>query len=261
MTRQEECAEQCRNAWEKSGNVERRIAELQKIVTEYPEFMSPLRDLAASYLEAGDADKAVETYHKIVDSKDDFHYLWDDDLGKAYLFTGNYVSAIETLENSNVISYDQGLFLALSYLKNGGKEQAAARFDKWISEDAERSFMRHGYRKYLETLLNEEETTFIHDKWDGYHHQYAEMEPYQLYCVLYDQRFATLESEFDEDDEDDMDDMDDMEIPQKLSEREFDNLKREYLFLDRKSIFGDMTDLEYEQLFELRDLLFGDVIF
>jgi hypothetical protein len=39
-------------------------------------------------------------------------------LGKAYLFTTNYEQAIATLEQSEVISYDQGLFLAFAYLKH-----------------------------------------------------------------------------------------------------------------------------------------------
>jgi len=254
MSRHEECEERRSIAWRKSGDVQHRIAELKKVVTEYPEFMSPLSDLATSYLEARDADKAMRTYCELIERKDDFYHLWANELSKAYLFTGDYVKAIETLENSNVISYDQGLFLALAYLKNGGKERAEEQFDKWIAEDAERSFRRSDYRKYLETVLNKEEVTLIFSKWDVYRRQYSEMDPYQLYRVLYDQRFAGFQSEVDDED-------DDMDIPPKLGEREFHELKAEYLVLDRKSMFGEMTDREYDQLFELRDRLFGDVIF
>ena len=124
MSRNDQCEEARHNAWDKSENIQQRINELKKVASEYPEFMVPMSDIAVSYLHAGDTEKAVNSYQNIIDKKDTFELIWDNDLGKAYLFTGDYAKAIETLKKSTVISYDQGLFLALSYLKNGNKKEA-----------------------------------------------------------------------------------------------------------------------------------------
>jgi len=102
--------------------------------------MTILSDIAYSYLAIDDISNAVRIYQKIIDRKDRFEHVWDNELGEAYLFTKNYEKAIEILENSNVIDYHQGLFLAFAYLKAGGRKKFKEQFDKWISENLEKSF-------------------------------------------------------------------------------------------------------------------------
>jgi hypothetical protein len=262
MSRRDECEEDRHNAWQKSENVHQRITALKKVASNYPEYMTPLSDIAASYVEIGATEKAVQTYRKILDSKDTFDHVWDNVLGKAYLFVSDYARAIETLKNSAVFSWDQDLFLALSYLKNHEPETAKAQFHKWISEDLERAFRQYDYKKYLEALLDEEEKALLDTEWSKCHDKYSEMEPYQLYCELYDQHYLeSLTSESDESAHEDEDDYDDFDIPPKFGRIRFEELKNEYLYLDRKSMLGHMRDRDYDRLFELRDLLLADVIF
>lgn len=254
MNRREKCEEERISAWDKSKNIQQRISNLKKVITKYPEFMTPYSDIAVSYLDTDDIENAVKTYQQIINKKATFKLIWDNNLGKAYLFTDNYPKAIETLKNSTVISYNQGLFLALSYLKNGDKKEAIDQFDKWISEDIEKSFEQYRYNKYLSTLLNDEEKILIENKWNEYERMYSSMEPYQLYCKLYKNHY--LKSGMD-----DIDD-DDFEIPPKYNKNKFEELSNEYLYLDRKSMFGDdMNDSDYDRYFELQDLLFAETIF
>jgi len=258
MNRNQEFEKERHDAWDKSKNVQERINELEKLVSKYPEDMILLSDIAVSYLEMGDINNAVKTYQEIIDRKDTFELIWDNQLGNAYLFTKDYSKAIETLKNSKVIDYDQGLFLALSYLKTGDREEAKKQFEKWISEDLEKSFDRYRYNKYLEALLNNDEKSFIENIWNKYYEKYSDMEPYQLYCKLYKQHYLTyLTPESDEDYFED----DDFEIPRKLNKIQFEQLSNEYLYLERKTIFGDMKDSDYDRYFKLRDLLFADIIF
>ena len=258
MNKSEKCEKERHNAWDNSKDVQQRIDKLEKIASKYPEDMISLSDIAVSYLEMGDTGNAVKTYQKIIDRKGTFELIWDNQLGKAYLFTRNYTKAIETLKNSNTIDYGQGLFLAFSYLKNGEKAKAKESFDKWISEDLEKSFDQYRYKEYMENLLSDEEKKFIEGIWNKYYEKYSKMEPYQLYCKLYKQHYLTsLTSESDEDDFED----EDFEIPPKLNISKFGELKDEYLYLDRKAMFGEMSDSEYDKYFEVRDLLFADIIF
>jgi hypothetical protein len=81
------------------------------------------------------------------------------------------------------------------------------------------------------------------------------MEPYKLYCELYKQQY--MRSKIDDEGFDE----ENIEIPAKLSRAKFEELKTEYLYLDRKAMFGDADDPEYDRWFELKDLLFADVIF
>jgi len=258
MDKSEECKKERHDAWRNSKNVQQRIDKLEEIALKYPEDMISLSDIAVSYLEMGDTNNGVKTYQKIIDRKDTFEFIWDNHLGKAYLFTRNYIKAIETLKTSNTIDYDQGLFLAFSYLKNGEKKEAKESFDKWISKNLEKSFDKYRYKTYMENLLSDEEKKFIEGIWNKYYEKYSKMEPYQLYCKLYKQHYLTyLTSESDEDDFED----EDFEIPPKLNKSKFEELKNEYLYLDRKAMFGEMSDSEYDKYFELRDLLFADIIF
>src|SRR5215831_10846053 len=87
-----------RNAWETTTSVQERIHKLAQVATEYPEYMTALADIATSYLEVHDLDNARTTYQKIIDQQDTFAFIWDNELGKAYLFTTNYAQAIATLE-------------------------------------------------------------------------------------------------------------------------------------------------------------------
>ncbi len=244
-----------RNAWETATSVQERIHKLTQVAADYPEYMTPFADIAASYLAMDDRDNARRTYQHIVDHQRNFAHIWANELGKAYLFTTNYEQAIATLEQSHVLSYDQGLFLAFAYLKHGEQQKCATQFQRWIAEDLTRAFAQYAYDKYMKALFNEEETQYIDDLWKTYHEQYANMEPYQLYCALYKQYY--VRPGFDADDFDD----EDFEIPPKLSKATFETLTAEYLALDRQLMFGHPDDAAYERYGALRDLLFAETIF
>ncbi|MDI6916531.1 MAG: tetratricopeptide repeat protein [Thermoplasmatales archaeon] len=253
MDREEKCKADRHNAWDKSKNVQDRIKRLEKVVSEYPEYMTALSDIAVSYLEIGDTEIAIKTYQKIINLKDTFESVWDNDLGIAYLFTNDIEKAIETLEEFNLhgYDYDNGLFIAFAYLKKGDRKRFEEQFDKWISEDLEKSFEQYEHREYINALFNKKETKFIEKIWNKYYKKYSNMDPYKLYCELYKQHYIRSKT----------DDEDDINIPAKLSRAEFEELKTEYLYLDRKAMFGDTDDAGYERWFELKDLLFADVIF
>ena len=242
-------------AWETATSVSERIHKLTQVAADYPEFMTTFADLAASYLDIHDLDKARTTYQHIVDHQSNFVHLWANELGKAYLFTNQYEKAIATLEQSEVISYDQGLFLAFAYLKHGEQQQCATQFQRWIAEDLTRAFAQYAYDKYIKVLCNAEETQYIDDLWKMYSEQYTNMEPYQLYCAFYKQLY--VRPGFDADDIDD----EDFEIPPKLSKATFETLTAEYLALDRQVMFGHPDDTAYERYDVLRDVLFAETIF
>jgi hypothetical protein len=244
-----------RNAWETATSVAERIHKLTQVVADYPEYMTTFADLAASYLVMDDLDKARTTYQHIVDHQRQFAHLWANELGKAYLYTNDAEKAIATLEQSDVISYDQGLFLAFAYLKHGEQQQCATQFQRWIDDDLTRAFAQYAYDKYIKALLNEAEAQYIDDLWTTYHEQYANMEPYPLYCALYKQYY--VRPGFDADDFDD----EDFEIPPKLNKASFEALTAEYLALNRQVMFGHPDDAAYERYFALRDLLFAETIF
>jgi len=231
MGRKEKCEEAMRSAWDKSKNVRDRIKRLEKVVSEYPEYMNPLSDIAVSYLEIGDIDNAMKTYQKIIDLKDTFEFVWNNELGKAYLFTNDLEKAIERLEEFNVngYDYDNGLFIAFAYLKKGDRKKFEGQFAKWISEDLEKSFDQYNYKEYIKALFNKTESTFIENIWNKYYEKYSNMESYKLYCELYKQHY--IRSKIDDDEFDD----EDIEIPAKLSRAKFEELKTEYLYLDRKN--------------------------
>jgi hypothetical protein len=244
-----------RNAWETATSVAERIHKLTQVAADYPEYMTTFADIAASYLDMHDLDNARRTYRHIVDHQRQFAHIWTNELGKAYLFTNHSGKAIATLEQSEVISYDQGLFLAFAYLKHGEQQKCATQFQRWIAEDLTRAFGQYAYDKYMKALFNEEETQYIDDLWKTYAEQYTNMEPYQLYCALYKQFY--VRPGFDADDFDD----EDFEIPPKLSKATFETLTAEYLALDRQVMFGHPDDAAYERYFALRDLLFAETIF
>jgi hypothetical protein len=123
------------HAWETATSVAERIHKLTQIAADYPESMTTFADIAASYLAIDDLDKARTTYQHIVDHQRQIAHLWANELGKAYLFTNDSGKAIATLEQSEVVSYDQGLFLAFAYLKLGEPQQGATQFQRWIEED------------------------------------------------------------------------------------------------------------------------------
>jgi tetratricopeptide (TPR) repeat protein len=152
-----------RDAWETATSVAERIHKLTQVAADYPESMTTFADIAASYLAIDDLDKARTTYQHIVDHQRQFAHLWTNELGKAYLFTHDYAQAIATLEQSEVISYDQGLFLAFAYLKQGEQQQCATQFQRWIEEDLTRAFAQYAYDKYIKALFNAEETQYIND--------------------------------------------------------------------------------------------------
>ncbi len=242
-------------AWETATSVQERIQKLAQVAADYPESMTTFADIATSYLDMHDLDKARMTYQHIVDHQSHFVHIWANELGKAYLFTTNYAQAIATLEQSEVISYDQGLFLAFAYLKHGEKQQCATQFQRWIAEDLTRAFAQYTYDKYIKALFTEAEAQYIDSLWTTYAEQYTNMEPYQLYCELYKQYY--VRPGFEADDFDD----EEFEIPPKLSKATFETLTAEYLALDRQVMFGHPDDAAYERYGALRDLLFAETIF
>ena len=244
-----------RNAWETATSVAERIHKLTQVAADYPEYMTTFADLAASYLDMHDLDKAKTTYQHIVDHQSHFVHVWANELGKAYLFTNDYGKTIATLEQSHVLSYDQGLFLAFAYLKNGEKQQFTTQFLRWITENIERAFTQYSYDKYIKALFNAEEAQYINDLWNTYHEKYENMEPYQFYCALYKQYY--VQPGFDADDFDD----EDFEIPPKLNKATFEALTAEYVALQRQVMFGHPDDAAYERYGALRDLLFAETIF
>jgi hypothetical protein len=243
------------NAWETAKSVQERIHKLAQVAADYPESMTTFADLAASYLDMYDLENARRTYQHIVDHQRQFAHLWANELGKAYLFTNDYGKAITTLEQSEVISYDQGLFLAFAYLKHGAQQHCATQFQHWIAEDLTRALAQYAYNKYIKALFTEAEAQYIDDLWTTSAEQYTNMEPYQLYCALYKQYY--VKPGFDADDFDD----EDFEIPPKLNKATFEALTAEYLALDRQVMFGHPDDAAYERYVELRDLLFAETIF
>ena len=162
--------------------------------------------------------------------------------------------AILTFKASTVISWDQGLYFAFSYLKKGDRKKFNKLFDQWIFDNLEKSFDQHKHEKYMQALFSAEESQFINDIWEKHHNKYSNMDKYKLYCELYKQHY--VRPEFNDDDFDD----DDFEIPQKLSKKQFEILKSEYFHFDSKTMFGDADDADYDKLFELRDLLFSDTL-
>jgi lipopolysaccharide biosynthesis regulator YciM len=211
-----------RNAWETATSVQERIHKLAQVAADYPESMTTFADIAASYLAMDDHDNARRTYQHIVDHQRQFAHLWANELGKAYLFTHDAEKAIATLEQSAVISYDQGLFLAFAYLKHGEQQKCATQFQRWIEEALTRAFAQYAYDKYIKALFNAEEAQYIDDLGNRYHEKYENMEPYQFYCALYKQYY--VQPGFDTDDFDD----EDFEIPPKLSKATFETLTAEY---------------------------------
>lgn len=257
MDHREKRKEARHDAWDKAKDTQDRIKRLEKVFSEYPEYMDPLSDIAVSYLKMDDVDNAIKTYQKVIDLKDTFDFVWRNDLGKAYLFTNDFENAIKKLEEFNVHGYDyhNGLFIAFAYLKKGDMEKFKEKFDKWISENLEKSFDQYNYEKYIKALFDKKEAEIIENRWNKYYEKYSNMEPYKLYCELYKQHY--IRPELDEEEFDD----EDFEIPAKLSRAKFEKLRAEYLYLDRKTMFGDPDDAEYDRYFELKDLLFADIIF
>jgi tetratricopeptide (TPR) repeat protein len=256
MDRHKKCEEETREIWVKAKDVQDRIKRLEKAALKYPEEMTILSDIAYSYLAIEDIDNAVRTYQKIIDLKDSFEHVWDNKLGEAYLITKNYEKAIEILENSNVIDYHQGLFLAFAYFKAGDGKKFKEQFDKWISENLEKSFEFGSYDQYIKALFGDEDARFIEDVWDKYYEKYSSMDPYKLYCELYKQHY--IRPGFDDEDFED----DDFEIPAKLNRAQFEALSSEYCYLDRKFMFSinEITEEEKDRYFELKDLLFADTV-
>lgn len=259
MDREEKLRKLRHDAWDKAKNPQDRIRKLEKVVSEYPKDMTPLSDIAVSYLQMDEVDNAIKMYQNIIDLKDTFNSVWENELGKAYLFTNNFDKAIKTLEVFEKHGHDvsNGLFIAFTYLKKDDRKKFKEQFDKWISKNIEKSFDQYFYRKYIKALFDEKESKFIEKVWDKYYEKYFSMEPYNLYCELYKQYYDRPET-----DEEDFDDGDDyvFTVPDKLSRSEFEELRVEYLYLDRKTMFGDADDADYDRLFELGELLFADTV-
>ncbi|PKP59939.1 MAG: hypothetical protein CVT89_00615 [Candidatus Altiarchaeales archaeon HGW-Altiarchaeales-2] len=262
MDRKEKYEKARSDVWDKAKNVKDRIKMLKKPASEYPEYMHTFIDMASSYREICDMDNAVKTYLQTIDLKDTFESVWKNELGKAYLFTGDYKKAVENLEKFEISGHDytNGIFLAFVYLKSGDKKKFKEKIDKWISKNIEISFEMRDYGKYINELFNDEDAKFIGDVWNKYDEKYSGIERYKLYCLLYKQRYI---GSIDMDSDDDDDDLsDDEEIPPKLGRSGFEGALREFLSLESRVHLGGARGKEdYDEYFELKDMLFGDIIF
>ena len=80
MGRKEKREDARDNIWETAKDIQERIRGLEKIISEYPEYMCPYSDIADSYLALDDIDNAIKTYQGIIDLRDTFDFVWHDDL-------------------------------------------------------------------------------------------------------------------------------------------------------------------------------------
>jgi hypothetical protein len=224
------------------------------VIDEYPEFKSPLSDLAVTYIDINDEKNAIKTYQTIIDLKNKFVDSWDNKLGKAYLFAGDYDMAIKTIEGFCGHDYSIWLYLAFAYLKKGSRDQFEKNFNKWIRDDLTKSFNYYKYQKDINLLFNEEDSVHIKNIWDQYNNKYSNMEPYQLYCALYKEYHMNIDIE-DED----------FEIPPKFNKTKFEELSREYSYIERQLMFIDEKDIDREKDLErweeLHDLIFANSIY
>lgn len=253
--RQKNCKQELLTAWLNSTKDEQRIPVLKKIIKKYPEFMEPLSELASALLSVNNIEKAKHIYQQLIDRQSQFKDLSLFILGKAYLMLDQIDKAIECFVSDNCIDEDKNVFLAFSFLKIGDKEKATSLFDKWISEYVERAFKLYSYRKYIEPIFGNHSNNVITESWANYHRTYSEMPPYDLYCLIYDQRKKYNESHPEED-------LSECSLQPKLSRSEFIRLSLEYLDIDRQYIYKEeLTDDELKRMEELRDLIFADIIF
>lgn len=254
MNREEECQNAIHAAWDKTKNAKDRTKKLEKVVDEYPEFISPLSDLAVTYSDIGDKTNTITTYQKIVDLKNKFVDRWDNELGKAYLFTGDYDMAIKTIEGFCGHDYSIGLYLAFAYLKKGDRAKFEKHFDKWITDDLVKSFDYYRYQEDISFLFNEEASALIENMWNQYNNKYSNMEPYQLYCALYEEFHNNM-----------IIDINDPGILPKLNKTKFEELSSEYLYLDRKLLFSEEEHIDrekdVERWEELQDVIFANSIY
>ena len=256
MNREDRCRKAVHDAWENASGVKDRIERLRKVADGYPDYMTPLADLAATYLEAGDAASAIETYRKIISSKDKFKHVWNNELGKAYLFTGDFAKALRKMEDfeKNGHDWSNGLFIALAHLKRGDRSKFEQKFCSWISEDPAKAFDRSLHEKYINALFGKEDARHIGKIWEGYSRKYLEMEPYRFYCELYEQyhhvSVTGLEDLLGEE----------YRPPRKLGRSELERLSDEYFELKRTIMFGGAGEADRERWLELKELLFADTI-
>jgi hypothetical protein len=192
MKREDRCRKAVHDAWENASGVKDRIKRLRKVADGYPDYMTPLAGLAATHLEAGDVTSAIETYRKMIASKNTFKHVWNNELGKAYLFTGDLAKALRKMEDSDKNGHDwsNGLFIALAHLRRGDRKKFEQRFRRWISEDPAKAFDRGLHDKYIKALFGKEDAGYIDRIWEGYSRRYSEMEPYRFYCELYERYYS-----------------------------------------------------------------------
>jgi len=257
MDRNDRCRKATHDAWEKASGVNDRIKRLKKVVAGYPDIQAPLADLAATHLEAGDVTSAIETYRKIISSKDKFKHVWNNELGKAYLFTGDFAKALRKMEDfeKNGHDWSNGLFIALAHLKRGDRSKFEQKFRSWISEDPAKAFDRSLHEVYINALFDKEDAGNIGRLWESYSKKYSEMEPYRFYCELYEQYYHGSATG--------PDDLlgEEYKAPRKLGKPDFGRLSDEYFDLKRMMMFEDASGADRKRWLELRELLFAETIF
>ena len=137
--------------YEKEGQVQKGIAELERVERMFPGFVDVLVPLGRFYLEAGDTARAVGLFERLAarnPGNSEAHYY----LGITLMFNRRYEEAIRELDRA--ITLDRQNFYAhvAAYsmlMELGQSERALAYLERWVSEhpeDAETRALLEGQR-------------------------------------------------------------------------------------------------------------------
>jgi len=233
------CEAEASEAWRAAKDARDRITRLEAIAKRFPEQMHVLGDIAGSFIDLGDTASAVRTYQRIIDGRTGFSTKWSNILGKAYLFTGNVKAAKKCLSDPHTFSDEMGLFLALAYLVEGDEGGFREKFDVWLGESLRRVTDGFLHEPEIKALLGEERAKAVEAAWDEHRERFERMTPYE--------RYLKRRSEWGG------------EKGRGLGERRFYELAQEYLHLDRGTMFGELSDQEWERYEELKEKLHAEL--
>jgi O-antigen ligase/Tfp pilus assembly protein PilF len=121
-------------AYIETGEYQKGIEALRKVIDAYPYFMNALVNIGVAYDRIGDNEKALESYERVLFIKTDYPrvhnsmaniYMRQGNLGKALK---KFKSAAELDSNNSVVHFNIG---ALE-MRNGRYQEAAAAFEKAV---------------------------------------------------------------------------------------------------------------------------------